>query len=141
MKATISKQMAEGELWVFEIDAKDPEQLRDRLTHSMPFLEGRLQEMGTRVVEAHKWVLDLPPEVRQAVHSVLGILFGKQGATEQLMGAKEVIDRNARDLARLKETYEPDVESAKPTPPPVELSAADVAALGTALEEVDHAAA
>jgi len=115
LKATIQKQLSEGETIVIEVEAKNPEELAVRLALTWPVLEQRPRELSDRVRDAHAVVRSFPAEIQQAIHATLGLLFGKQGSHEQLNMAKEVIDRNAADFARLKATYEP--EAAQPAVP------------------------
>lgn len=138
MKATISKQLSEGEVLVLEMEAKNPEEMAQRLAASWHVVEQRPRILIERIKDAHEIVSTFPPEIQQAVHASLGLLFGKPGMTKQLEMCKEVIDRNARDLARLKETYEPEPEPAPAMA--ANLSEDDLKAAVTGQEAVVHAA-
>lgn len=137
MKATISKQLSEGEVLVLEMEAKNPEEMAQRLAATWHVVEQRPRILIERIKDAHAIVTTFPAAVQQAVHACLGLLHGKPGMEQQLQMAKEVIDRDARDLARLKTTYEPEAEPepepAQPEPPSADLSEADLKALDRSL--------
>lgn len=98
---------------VVEVEAKNPEELGARLALTWPVLEQRLLNLNDRVQTIHPLVKDLPPEIKQAIHAGLGILFGKQGSVEQMNMVMEEAKRKEADYQRLKHTYEPEPE---PTP-------------------------
>lgn len=131
MKASITKQLSEGEMIVIEVDAKNPEELGARLTLTWPVLEKRLLDLNDRVQTIHPLVKDLPPEIKQAIHAGLGILFGKTGSVEQMGMVMEEAKRKEADYLRLKAAYEPEPASTLAEGP------AEAAAPGAESDEIE----
>jgi hypothetical protein len=92
-KIIITKQVSQDESLQAEVFGETDKALAENFSKMCMLLDSRLEHMGQRVVEAHGWVQKLPPAVIQAVNAVMGILYGRPGAIDELKVAKEAIDR------------------------------------------------
>ena len=64
MKATVSKQTAEGEMIVLEIEGKNADDLGPRLADALSLTDARLLQMNHRIMDSHTYVKSLDPAVR-----------------------------------------------------------------------------
>lgn len=110
-KIVVTKAVSQDEQLQMELHADTPFGLEERLNAGLKILDRRLAEQGMRVVEATTWVQKFPPEVRMAVNAVIGTLYGRPGAIQEVQVAAEAI-RNMK--APAPEEPKPD-ETPKPT--------------------------
>jgi hypothetical protein len=109
-KIVVTKAVSQDEQLQMEIHADTPTGLKDRMAAGLAILDERLNEQGRRVVEATTYVQKFPPEVRMAVNSIIGTLYGRPGAIQEVQTAADAIARMiAPTPALAEEPIVPDV--------------------------------
>lgn len=102
MKFVISKQTSQDETLQCELTINNEgsqEVIETVLRRAFNVMDARLVEQGERVIAAEKHCAELDVSVRAAVNGVLGILFGRPGALQQMQLAKEAFQQ-AKNLPR-----------------------------------------
>lgn len=96
-KIVVTKAVSQDEQLQMEVHADTPAGLRDRLAGGLEILDARLAEQGQRVIDATTFVQKFPPEVRMAVNAIIGTLYGRPGAIQEVQSAAAAIDQMVAD--------------------------------------------
>lgn len=104
-KVVVTKAVSQDEQLQMEVYADTPLGLHGRLAEGLEILDARLAEQGQRVIDATTFVQQFPPEVRMAVNAIIGTLYGRPGAIQEVQTAAAAIDQMvkvAKEDAALK---------------------------------------
>ena len=96
-KVIVTKAVSQDEQLQMEVHADTPAGLRDRLAAGFAILDARLIEQGQRVIEATTFVRKFPPEVQMAVNAVIGTLYGRPGAIQEVQAAAAAVEQMVKE--------------------------------------------
>jgi hypothetical protein len=94
-KIVVTKSVSQDEQLQMELCADTATGLEIRLAQGLAILDQRLAEQGKRVIDATTWVQQFPPEVKMAVNAIIGTLYGRPGAIQEVQTAAEAVNRMA----------------------------------------------
>jgi hypothetical protein len=92
-KIVVTKAVSQDEQLQMEVYADTPAGIEDRLAAGLKILDARLIEQGRRVIDATTFVQQFPPEVRMAVNAIIGTLYGRPGAIQEVQTAAAAVDK------------------------------------------------
>lgn len=96
-KIVVTKAVSQDEQLQMEVHADTPAGLQDRLAAGLAILDARLTEQGRRVIDATTFIQAFPPSVKMAVNAVIGTLYGRPGAIQEVQAAAAAIDQMVKD--------------------------------------------
>lgn len=96
-KIVVTKAVSQDEQLQMEVHADTPTGLADRLKSGLELLDARLAEQSKRVIDATTFVQEFPPEVKMAVNAVIGTLYGRPGAMQEVQIAADGINKMIRE--------------------------------------------
>lgn len=96
-KIVVTKAVSQDEQLQMEVHADTPAGLQDRLAKGLEILDARLAVQSQRVIDATTFVQAFPPSVRMAVNAVIGTLYGRPGAIQEVQTAAAAIDQMVHD--------------------------------------------
>jgi hypothetical protein len=97
-KVVVTKAVSQDEQLQMEVYGDTPVGLQDRLAAGLKILDARLAEQGQRVIDATTFVQKFPPEVRMAVNAIIGTLYGRPGAIQEVQTAAAAIDQMVKSV-------------------------------------------
>lgn len=96
-KIVVTKAVSQDEQLQMELYADTPAGLAERLAAGLKILDARLAEQGQRVIEATTFVQKFPPEVKMAVNAIIGTLYGRPGAIQEVQTAAAAVEQMVKD--------------------------------------------